>query len=261
MAGLQSSDARPSPGANQESVYREAATFIALGGMIIVLAHVVELSVGGPNWPAFAMRLVWFALLMLTAVMFRSGDRRVQSAGAIVGIFGSVVLDVAMLWVTGRSQSPLLAFTPVLAVVLPFVALEMLWAGVAGSVVLIAGASLILLADRAGTAAYVALLNAGGGAVACGWLLARAFERSRHAEARRRHELADAMDSIQTLQGLLPLCAWCRRVRSDAGYWEQIESYISAHSQAQFTHGLCPDCEQRHFPEFAKGAAEPAPAT
>ena len=59
------------------------------------------------------------------------------------------------------------------------------------------------------------------------------------------------MASIRTLRGMLPLCAWCRRVRSDAGYWEQIEAYISSHSDATFTHGICQDCLRKQFPDLA----------
>ncbi|MFO0585466.1 MAG: hypothetical protein U0229_24555 [Anaeromyxobacter sp.] len=54
------------------------------------------------------------------------------------------------------------------------------------------------------------------------------------------------------LSGLLPVCAGCRRVRSDAGYWQQIESYVSAHTDATFTHGLCEDCLHRHYPDEAR---------
>ena len=50
---------------------------------------------------------------------------------------------------------------------------------------------------------------------------------------------------IETLSGLLPLCAWCKKVRNDSGYWEQLDKYISARSAALFTHGVCPDCQKR----------------
>jgi hypothetical protein len=48
---------------------------------------------------------------------------------------------------------------------------------------------------------------------------------------------------------MLPICAWCHKVRNDEGYWEQIEAYISARSEAEFSHALCPDCYARHFAE------------
>jgi GAF domain-containing protein len=54
--------------------------------------------------------------------------------------------------------------------------------------------------------------------------------------------LAHALENIKTLHGLLPICAWCKRIRDDAGYWRQIEAYMRAHSDVDFTHGICPEC-------------------
>jgi PAS domain S-box-containing protein len=55
-------------------------------------------------------------------------------------------------------------------------------------------------------------------------------------------ELQDALANIRTLRGLIPICAWCKRIRNDRGYWEQLELYLGDHSDAEFTHGMCPDC-------------------
>jgi hypothetical protein len=52
-------------------------------------------------------------------------------------------------------------------------------------------------------------------------------------------------NQVETLSGLLPLCAWCKKVRNDSGYWEQIEKYISTRSGASITHGVCPDCRKK----------------
>ena len=68
-------------------------------------------------------------------------------------------------------------------------------------------------------------------------------------------ELRDAMASLKTLSGLLPICANCKKIRDDAGYWNRIESYISRHSEATFSHGLCPDCAHEFLTEAA-GAHE-----
>jgi len=59
-------------------------------------------------------------------------------------------------------------------------------------------------------------------------------------------ELQHALSEVRTLSGLLPICAWCKKVRDDKGYWERIESYIETHSHMQFTHGICPDCVQQY---------------
>ncbi len=64
-----------------------------------------------------------------------------------------------------------------------------------------------------------------------------------------RVELEEAMSNLKTLQGMLPICAHCKKVRDDQGYWTQIEHYIRAHSEAQFTHGICPDCIKEHYGE------------
>ncbi|MBA3885576.1 MAG: hypothetical protein H0X67_07570 [Acidobacteria bacterium] len=58
-------------------------------------------------------------------------------------------------------------------------------------------------------------------------------------------ELRKAIASMTQLRGLLPICAYCKRVRADQDYWQQLESYISAHSDAQFSHGICPECFEK----------------
>jgi GAF domain-containing protein len=57
--------------------------------------------------------------------------------------------------------------------------------------------------------------------------------------------MADALEHVKTLHGLLPICAWCKRIRDDTGYWSQVESYISKRTQADFTHGICPECSEK----------------
>lgn len=68
--------------------------------------------------------------------------------------------------------------------------------------------------------------------------------RANHAELQRR------LDEIRVLRGLIPICASCKKVRDDAGYWSQIETYLGAHTGAEFSHGLCPACEERYYPEL-----------
>jgi PleD family two-component response regulator len=63
--------------------------------------------------------------------------------------------------------------------------------------------------------------------------------------------LQEALDNIKTLKGLLPICANCKKIRDDQGYWKQIEAYIEDHSDALFTHGLCPECLKRLIDESA----------
>jgi hypothetical protein len=80
------------------------------------------------------------------------------------------------------------------------------------------------------------------------------IERRKQAEAERDkviEELKKAISEVKTLRGFLPICCICKNIRDDQGYWNQIESYIRDHSEAEFTHGLCPECAQKHYPGFA----------
>jgi sigma-B regulation protein RsbU (phosphoserine phosphatase) len=71
--------------------------------------------------------------------------------------------------------------------------------------------------------------------------------------ADRVKELEVALSNVKQLQGLLPICCYCKKVRNDQNYWEQVEQYISGHSEVQFSHGVCPDCYQKIVkPEFEK---------
>ncbi len=63
-------------------------------------------------------------------------------------------------------------------------------------------------------------------------------------------KLEDALSEVKRLSGLLPICASCKKIRDDTGYWRQIESYISSHSEAQFSHAICPECTKSLYPEL-----------
>jgi hypothetical protein len=75
----------------------------------------------------------------------------------------------------------------------------------------------------------------------------------------KNSELQEALDQVKLLKGLLPICASCKNIRDDKGYWKTVESYISSHSEAQFSHGICPDCMKKLYPEFADGILEEKP--
>jgi sigma-B regulation protein RsbU (phosphoserine phosphatase) len=63
--------------------------------------------------------------------------------------------------------------------------------------------------------------------------------------AKQVKELQEALSQIKTLQGLIPICSYCKKIRNDQNYWQQLEFYISQHSQAVFSHGICPDCIEK----------------
>jgi hypothetical protein len=81
------------------------------------------------------------------------------------------------------------------------------------------------------------------------------IERKRAQEEREKLiiELQGALTQVRTLNGLLPICASCKKIRDDQGYWNQIEHYISRHSKATFSHGICPECAKKLYGEFYKG--------
>ena len=66
-------------------------------------------------------------------------------------------------------------------------------------------------------------------------------------------QMAEALEKVKTLHGLLPICAWCKRIRDDKGYWSQVEAYIHAHTGTDFTHGICPDCFEKQRPRKGPG--------
>jgi len=82
--------------------------------------------------------------------------------------------------------------------------------------------------------------------------ITRDVEEQRNADVARdalTAELRRRLDEIRTLRGLLPMCAWCKSVRDDQGYWGSVERYLSRHEDLQLTHSICPACEERHDPE------------
>lgn len=68
-------------------------------------------------------------------------------------------------------------------------------------------------------------------------------------------ELREAMASVKTLKGLVPICAWCKKIRDDTGYWQQLEAYLRDHSEAELSHGICPECASK----FSMGLLQRGP--
>lgn len=86
----------------------------------------------------------------------------------------------------------------------------------------------------------------------CGWILIVALAVARiRADLTRAQtlnvQLEDTLGQVKQLRGLLPICAWCKRIRNDSGYWEQLEAYLAKHAEVSFTHGICPACEPRQL--------------
>jgi len=67
----------------------------------------------------------------------------------------------------------------------------------------------------------------------------------------KNKELSEALAHVKQLKGLLPICMFCKRIRKDENYWQQVEEYLVEHTEADFSHSLCPECLEKHYPEHA----------
>ncbi len=83
----------------------------------------------------------------------------------------------------------------------------------------------------------------------------RRFVIERMEEANQK--LRSALEEIKTLRGILPICAYCKKIRTDSGSWVQVEKYIREHSEAEFSHGICPTCVREHYADLYKQAPSP----
>ncbi len=66
-------------------------------------------------------------------------------------------------------------------------------------------------------------------------------------------ELQSAIEEIKTLRGIVPICTTCKKIRDDQGYWQQVDAYVASHTEAQFSHSICPECAKKLYPQFYKG--------
>lgn len=83
----------------------------------------------------------------------------------------------------------------------------------------------------------------------------RAGKRVIHLEKSLRQknvELSDALVHVKQLKGLLPICMFCKKIRKDENYWQQVEEYIHEHTEADFSHSICPECMAKHYPEYSE---------
>ena len=86
-------------------------------------------------------------------------------------------------------------------------------------------------------------------------LFSKDVTESKKAEKEREDlivKLQVALKQVKTLSGFIPICASCKKIRDDKGFWNVVEKYIEEHSNAEFTHGICPECSERLYPEIDK---------
>ncbi|MBU0966987.1 MAG: response regulator transcription factor [Proteobacteria bacterium] len=120
---------------------------------------------------------------------------------------------------------------------------------------------IIILTTRGGKADVIAGLDAGAddylakpfdpGELRARIEVGRRMIRMQERLTAQMQELREAVDHIKTLQGIIPICSFCKKIRDDEGYWDQVEAYFSRHSEARFSHGICPECLQKNYPECA----------
>jgi PAS domain S-box-containing protein len=106
------------------------------------------------------------------------------------------------------------------------------------------------------TAPMSAEARSAPGHTACAILILRDITERQRMEQEREdliHELQDALARVETLSGLLPMCANCKRIQDDQGHWHSVEVYVKEHSRASFSHGICPDCMKELYPWFDGG--------
>ncbi|MBU0480846.1 MAG: hypothetical protein KKG47_07075 [Proteobacteria bacterium] len=86
-----------------------------------------------------------------------------------------------------------------------------------------------------------------------GLVAASLISRLRKKETEQAELIGDlrrALDEIKALKGILPICSFCKQIRDDKGYWNQVEVYIRNHTDADFSHSICPECTRKHYPEY-----------
>lgn len=100
---------------------------------------------------------------------------------------------------------------------------------------------------------YKFLLRDGLGSEQLGCIAFDITDRKKAEQERERlvNDLQEALAQVKTLKGFIPICASCKNIRDDEGYWQQIESYLSDHADVEFSHGICPACVEKLYPEFA----------
>jgi FixJ family two-component response regulator len=81
--------------------------------------------------------------------------------------------------------------------------------------------------------------------------LIRTIRRQQQEKDQLIRQLQEALDQVKTLKGIVPICSCCKKIRDDKGYWQQVETYIQKHSDAEFSHGVCPDCLRQYYPQHA----------
>jgi hypothetical protein len=203
--------------------------------MLAVLAYGAFGVARAKTTRAFELRLL---LTTGAAVLVELALRLVRPAANMTAVWIEIVVIVACYTILPNRP----AFQAIVAMTLT----------VGSSLILVFYNAGVPAPERAGIILTLLIANAVG-LVASRERMARQGREEdawRH-ERDAKLELQRAHSEIRILRGLLPVCAHCRKVRTETGTWENMERFVAEHSEAQFSHGFCPDCIAQHYPEVA----------
>ena len=235
----------------------------ALGLTIVGVVPFIPMDYRGFHWTAWfwlllTMRCSW--LVFTVVVLTRCRKEKLVAVADRLLLAWCVVGGTGIL-VIGYTRPPMLLVGFFLSVLSPLLMtyfvlpLPLSWQfglcmfGLAGDLYLVALRRSIL-DPSASTAVVVNFVMANIMGVTVAWYMHRLRRQQFSALQREvglRRGLEEAMSQVKTLEGYLPICAHCKSVRNDEGYWQQVEVYVREHSKAEFTHGICPDCLKEHF--------------
>lgn len=272
VASAISAPESPSPGVPAPAASSNRPQLVLLQALVMIVLSYELLFSRGALLAFEVQQMVVFGLMVVTAGLLFLPSR----LWAITWVVGSVVLfDTAVttyiLYLSGNAGSDLFLIYFLILLIAGFTStfkqMVML------SVILCAayGASLYFLSERTGSLLEGHLLRIPVLLILATFygVTAETVRKERHQKAglletiaalkqseeereRLIREIQEALASVKTLSGLLPICASCKKIRDDKGYWSQIETYIRAHSGAQFTHGICPECVKKLYPELSQ---------
>lgn len=241
---------------------RSAAAVLTLAAVFQLASVATDLSLlgGSERLPAVLGLRGFGVVVAFVALLWIRGNRNVQAFDQVLSLwatllFGGVIAANAMLpedYTEYVAWDLLLAFGAYTVVPVPL-RRQAILAGfmTAGSL----GVAWGLKSFRAPAAIpdlALAFVCANVLGFSTSWGLHRARRRqfvAHRAEREARQALEEARSEIRILQGIIPICASCKNVRTDEGTWEQVEAYVRDHSEAEFSHGICPECERILYPE------------
>ncbi len=256
----------------QKVLPRQFTLGLAAGASCLTVLGFLLSSTGPELWPAVANRSLSLVTIWVTAILVIRNKRAAQGQRdqeaqlrllleQLPAILWAADTNLTITFVQGRGMSAL-GLTPEGVVgttvpeyfpseptCIPFATHLRALQGDPGSYV-------ATFKERTLRAYVEPMRNPNGAITGCIGIALDITEQKQLEEQRERliEELRNALTQIKTLRGLLPICAACKKIRDDRGYWTQIEQYIRAHSEAEFTHGICPDCVKKLYPELSSSA-------